>query len=182
MNRLIVFLIAVLWCIVGCKSSKNTVTPAQIKTFNNLIEFKEFTIESDFAYPQVTNAMSQVLNSQLLPPGNNAGAISLIGNANFLKMKGDSIFSYLPYYGERQMQVAYGGTDSAIQFNDLMHEIEVEEHNDNSKTISFSAKSNNENFKVYIRLFQNLTSHIALNSSSRFSIRYRGKATPLQKD
>ncbi|GAL72114.1 hypothetical protein JCM19302_72 [Jejuia pallidilutea] len=167
---------------VACKSSKDTITPEQLATFNKLVASREFTIDSDWAYPQVTNAMSQVLNSQLLGPGNNVNAINLIGNANFLTIKGDSVMSYLPYFGERQMQVAYGGTDGAIQFNGIMKDYSVKDNKDKSKTLTFSADSNGENFNVIIKLFQNLKSEIILNGTSRFSIRYSGDVQPIEKN
>lgn len=183
MNRLSIFLIVLCCSLFSCKSSKKALSPAQIEAFNILVTSNEFIIESDVAYPQVTSAVSQVLNSQLfLANGNNASAINLVGNANFLKVKGDSVFSYLPYFGERQMQVAYGGIDdSAIEFNDVMEDYTIKENKDKSKSISFSANSNNENFNVIIRLFQNRTSEIILNGASRFSIRYEGHVAALEK-
>ncbi|PQV47781.1 uncharacterized protein DUF4251 [Jejuia pallidilutea] len=167
---------------VACKSSKDTITPEQLATFNKLVASREFTIDSDWAYPQVTNAMSQVLNSQLLAPGNNASAINLIGNANFLTIKGDSVMSYLPYFGERQMQIAYGGTDGAIQFNGLIQDYEVKNGKNDSKVITFKAKSNTENFDVAITLFPNLKTQMMLRGASRFFIQYSGEVQPIEKN
>lgn len=184
MKRLNIIVLIMLWCCIGCKSSKSTLTPAQVESFNNLVTSKAFEIESDYAYPRVTNAMSQILNSQLfIANGSNASVVNLIGNANFLKIKGDSVFSYLPYFGERQMQIDYSAADGgAIQLKSVMKDYKVEQNKDDSKTISFSASSNNENFDVFIRLFQNLSSEMVLNSVSRFSIRYQGKVSPLKND
>ncbi|MCB4808452.1 DUF4251 domain-containing protein [Tamlana sp. 62-3] len=158
----------------SCKSSKNKASESEIKTLTQLVENKKFIIESDWANPQVTNAMQQVLNSGILQPGSNASSINLIGNSNYLKISGDSIYSYLPYFGERQMHVNYGGTDSAIQFKGLMSDYKVSKRKDAGYNISFNAKSNSENFNVYITLWPNLKSSMSLNSSSRFSISYTG--------
>lgn len=163
---------------ISCKSSKQAISQAQIDAFNKMVNTKEFRIESDWAYPQVTNAMQQVLNSNLLQPGSASGNISLIGNSNYLRISGDSIISYLPYFGERQMNVAYGGGDSAIEFKGLVENYKAERNNDNSYTINFEAKSNSENFNVYIKLYPNLTSDMTLNSASRFPIRYSGNVEP----
>ncbi len=179
MHRFWFYSVLLALVVVGCKSSKDTVSPAQIESFNNLVNSKKFTIESDWAYPQVTNAMSQVLSGQLLPPGSNANAINLIGNSNFLTIKGDSITSYLPYFGERQMQVAYGGRDGAIQFNGIMEDVEIKEEKNNRKVITFKANSNSENFNVIITLFPNMKSQIMLRGSSRFFIQYSGKFEPI---
>ncbi|MGC6430857.1 MAG: DUF4251 domain-containing protein [Jejuia sp.] len=167
-------------CLFGCKSSKSRITAEEMEAFNKLIETKVFEIESTTAYPQLTFATSQLFDAQLLPPGSNAGAISLIGNSNFLKIKQDSVISYLPYFGERQMHVGYGGQDSAIEFNGTMKDYSVKENRNKSKTISFNAKSNAEPFLVTITLFPNLTSRITLNSASRFFISYQGTVSSIE--
>lgn len=166
--------------LTACKSQKEVVTQSDLDTLNSLVTNKQFVIESNWAHPQVTMAMQQVLNAGLLQAGNNAGSISLIGNPNFLKVSGDSISSHLPYFGERQMQVAYGGGDSTIEFNGLMKHYKVKQEKDQSYAISFEAKSNSETFNVYIKLFPNGNSEIMLNGMSRLSIRYTGEAKPLK--
>ncbi|KJD32854.1 hypothetical protein PK35_07695 [Tamlana nanhaiensis] len=160
--------------VFSCKSSKNTASDAQIKALANLVENKTFFIESNWAYPQTTNAMQQVLNSGILQPGSNANSINLVGNSNFLKVSGDSIYSYLPYFGERQMQVAYGGGDSAIEFNGIMENYKIVKRKDQGYNITFNAKSNAESFNVFITLWPSLKSNMSLNSASRFPIRYSG--------
>ena len=174
MRHLIYFLFLVL-LVMSCKTSKSTATPAQIEALENLINNKNFIIESNWAYPQSTNAMQQIANTGILGPGNTAGSISLIGNSNFLKISGDSIMSYLPYYGERQMNVGYGGSDSAIQLKDIAKDYKTKTNKDKSYTITLNANNKTENFTVYLRVFPNLRSSITLNSSSRFPIRYEGK-------
>lgn len=162
--------------LISCGSSKNAPTEAELAKLEQLVNNKQMIIESDWAYPQATMAMQQVANSGLLLPGNNAANISLVGNYNFLKIKGDSITSYLPYYGERQMQVNYGGTDSAIEFKGLIEGYKVEKNKKQGYNISFNAKSNSENFQVFITVSPNLKSNMALNGTGRFPIRYTGNA------
>ena len=74
--------------VYSCASSKPKASLEQIEALNTLIKSQEFNIESDIAYPRVTYAIQQALNSGLLPPGSTAGAISLIGNSNYLKVSG----------------------------------------------------------------------------------------------
>ncbi|MCB4797737.1 DUF4251 domain-containing protein [Neotamlana laminarinivorans] len=174
MKSVIIFVLVSLVFLLSCKSSRSKVTEAEISYLNQVIQNKNFKIESTWANPQVTNAMQQVLNSGLLQPGSNASSINLIGNSNFLKISGDSIFSYLPYFGERQMNVNYGGTDGAIKFKGLMQDYKVEKRKDSGYNISFQAKSNTENFDVFITLWPNLKTSISLNSASRFPINYTG--------
>lgn len=177
MKTFYVLILTAVFVLFSCKSSKSTVTESEIIALTQLVENKQFSIESTWANPQVTNAMQQVLNSGILQPGSNASSINLIGNSNYLKISGDSIYSYLPYFGERQMHVNYGGTDSAIQFKGLMNNYKVSKRKDAGYNISFNAKSNAESFNVYITLWPNLKSAMSLNSSSRFSISYTGNVT-----
>ena len=52
----------------SCGPSK-TMTQAQIDALDQLVQSKQFKIESNWAYPMTTTAMQQVLNSGLLAPG-----------------------------------------------------------------------------------------------------------------
>ena len=115
--------------LISCGSTKNTPSEEQFNTLALLVKTQSFSIESDWAYPQATYALQQVLNSGLLQPGNSSNAINLIGNSNFLTIKGDSITSYLPYFGERQMNLQYGGGDSAIQFSGLLEDYKITKNN-----------------------------------------------------
>jgi hypothetical protein len=165
----IIFILA-----LSCKSTNNY-SDEQIKQLESIVENKNFTIESDWARPQVTYAMQQVLNSGILPPGSGSGAISLIGNANFLTISGDSINAYLPYFGERQMPTGYGGSDSAIQLKGKLKDYTFEIEKNNSYLILFDAQNETENFNISIVLFPNRKSEIRVNSASRFPISYSGE-------
>ena len=159
---------------LSCSSSKSSATAEEMAALDAIIKNKSFEIESSWAYPQNSTATQQVLNSGLLGPGGSSSAINLIGNSNFLRISGDSITSYLPYYGERQMQVNYGGGDSAIQFDGLLEDYRVIKNKNDSYTLSFRAKSKSEDFNCNITIFSNLKSNIMLNGASRFSISYTG--------
>lgn len=161
--------------IVSCKSQKEQLTQVELDTFDKLVKSQQFRIESDWAYPLTTVALQRVLNSGILSPGSGGGSISLVGNSNFLKIYGDSISSYLPYFGERQMLVEYGGGNSGIEFKGLTDNYKAIKNKNNSYTITFEAKSNSEKFNVTIKLTPNLKSDIFLSSASRNAIRYSGE-------
>ncbi|WP_338360170.1 DUF4251 domain-containing protein [Yeosuana marina] len=160
--------------VLSCSSSKSPITEAQIKALDSIMAKPDFSIKSDWAYPQATLAMQQIANSGLLGSGNVANAINLIGNYNFLTISGDSISSHLPYYGERQMHVDYNGGDSAIEFKGLVENYKALKNKNKSYTITFSAKSKSETFNTTLTIFPNLKANILLSGSSRNSIRYSG--------
>lgn len=72
-----------------------------------LVEEKNYNITSNWALPMLTSGMMAVSNAGLLPPGSNIGRIDISSTRNHLKIAGDSVSAYLPYYGERQMGGSY---------------------------------------------------------------------------
>lgn len=163
---------------MSCKSARSQATNEQIETLKNLVENRNFSLEFLWAYPQATGATQQVLNSKVLQAGSSAGAINLIGNSNFLTISGDTISSYLPYFGERRGSVAYSGKDSAIQLDGVLENFKVSEGKHHSYSLSFDARSKSEHFKVVIRLYPNLKSYLTVIGDSRTSISYSGQLIP----
>jgi hypothetical protein len=162
----------------SCSATRQTATPAEIEALERIANSKTFYIDSDWAYPQLTNALSQALTSRLLQPGDTPSAISLIGNGNFIRIKGDSVTTHLPYYGQRQLQVGFGDR-GAIKLNTTIQNLKVKTHKDNSKIFEFSADYESEQIDVFIRIFSNLTTEVVLDSPSRRPIRYSGAVKPL---
>ena len=154
----------------------------QSEVLEKLVEQKSFQIVSDWAQPMNTNAMNSIASSGLLLPGNSGSNISLIANPNYLKMMGDSVAAYLPYFGERQLSGGYG-TENAIKFNGLPDKLEVS-RNSKKETyaIVFTIKEKSEVYQVTITLFNSLSSHITINSSQRNFIRYIGKVSELPEE
>lgn len=175
MKPLVFFTFLLIIMTLSCKSTKSKTTEAQINALENLVESKSYTIESNLANPQITNAMQQVLNSGILQPGSSANAINLIGNPNFLTISNDSVSAHLPYFGERQMHFDYGGRDGGIKLNGLIEDYTLKKGKNNRFIIEFNARNKMETFNINILLFPNLNSEIIVNSSSRFPISYIGK-------
>ncbi|WP_136481046.1 DUF4251 domain-containing protein [Cognatitamlana onchidii] len=169
----LVIMICFIW---SCKSTKDQVTESETDRLNTIIESKQFRIESDWAYPMVTNAMQQIGNAFLTQQGSTASSISLIGNSNFLEINKDSITSYLPYFGERQMNIGYGGNDTAIELSGTYKNFQQKENKNKGYDIYMEAKnkSQGELFEVNITIYPNLNTYITVRSGSRFPIRYSG--------
>ncbi|MCF7568602.1 DUF4251 domain-containing protein [Sabulilitoribacter arenilitoris] len=174
MKSLQIIAFAIMIIFFSCKATNLKASNAQIKMLKNLVESRRFKIESDWAYPQTTMAMQQVLNTGLLQPGSTSGAINLITNPNYLTISADSITSYLPYFGERQINVSYGGNDAAIQLNSNIENYKITNGKRGSYIISCNAKSKSEYFNIIIELYPNLKSNIRLISASRNLISYSG--------
>lgn len=171
----------------NCSSSKKSVEPTiRSRAVDKMVQQKKFEVLSDWASPLATSSFTSVANSGLLLPGNTAGNISLIGNGNYLKMKKDSVFGYLPYYGERRQSGAYGANDTGISFEGIPEQLSIT--HDTIKLryqIYFEiADKNNptENYQIRMTLFPNQTSMLNVNSSHRTSINYKGRVFQLRPE
>ncbi|TFG73976.1 MAG: DUF4251 domain-containing protein [Flavobacteriales bacterium] len=165
----------------GCGTvSKNTL--AESKALDDLVSQKMFEIQSDWALPISTNSLNSISNARLLPPGSSPNRISLAGNPNYLKVQGDSISAYLPYFGERQMGAGYNSDGGAVQFNGIpiSYEANMDEKRKRYE-INFSIRNKTETYTVNLLLYPNGASNINMNSTHRFSIRYQGRVGPLSK-
>lgn len=147
------------------------------------MSMEHFEIRSDWALPLATNSLNSIANAGLLPPGSSAGQISLIGNANYVKVMGDSLSVYLPYFGERQMGGGYNSDGAGIEFIGVPKKMEITKDKEKQRyDIRFEFKKDSENFMVIITLLPNLQSTININSSQRFPIRYSGSVETLTID
>lgn len=179
--RFQILIILFVGVLMGCGTSSRTArTQAQLKNLQELVASKSFEIESNWAMPLWTSSMNSISNAGLLPVGSSGSQISLIGNSNYLKVEGDSVSAHLPYYGERQMGAGYSNNTSAIQFKGVPENYRViEDEKSNSKEISFNINNKTESFRVHISLYPDFSSNINVNSTSRFSIRYKGEVKPI---
>ncbi|MGB3607477.1 MAG: DUF4251 domain-containing protein [Psychroserpens sp.] len=167
---------------MSCASSKSSATLSEIAKLDDIVTSKTFKIESIWAMPQVTNSLASLQNSGLIAPGNSINRMNISGISNHLTVSQDSISSRLPYYGEVQMPSGYNGSDdNSITFDGLVTDYKAVKNKDNSYTITFDAKSNNENFNVTILMYTSLQTEMILNGAKRFSIRYSGELIEIEK-
>ncbi len=161
--------------VISCNTTKPMATESGRQQLDELVANKSFVIESDHALPMATNSLNSISNAGLLPPGSSASQISLIGNPNYLKVIGDSVAVYLPYFGERQMGGGYDNDGPGIKFEGVPQDMEINKDDEKHRyDIRFKMRDNSETFTVNIVLFPNLSSMINVNSSQRFPIRYSG--------
>jgi hypothetical protein len=180
--RLLLSVIGISLLLLSCKSAQSAPSIEQTALVKAAIEQQQFRIVSDWAYPQASTGLQQLSNIGLIQPGSNAGAISLIGNSNFLEVSRDSITSHLPYFGERQMQIAYNGSDSAIKFDGPLEDYSISKNKKSVYTVTFRARSNSESFKVAIMLYPNASARMQLTGTGRFPISYAGVLQDLNSE
>ncbi|MFC4721886.1 DUF4251 domain-containing protein [Geojedonia litorea] len=182
--------ILLLTLLVGCASSNARKSPENLKAYEDLkqlVNSKHFNINSRRALPAATLAMTAIQNANLLAPGNNAGSIDITGNQNFLRVEGDSVFAFLPFFGEQRIGGSYpGNTHIGIEFKGIPKNYELEFDDDKLKTqIKFSINDqyrHQESYDVYINVFAGRTSDVRVLSSTRSSMAYQGTIEPIDKN
>jgi len=165
----------------SCTSSKSA-TPAELEALQTLVASRKFEIKSDWANPMATNALMSLQKAGLFPVGSSANSVSLLGNPNYLRIKGDSVFADLPYFGEVQ-SLSYSNDGSGIQFETLLEDYEVErnEKSQNYK-LKFKAKGRYESFNVFLTFFPNGRSSMRISGTKRNSIEYTGEVSSLKTE
>jgi hypothetical protein len=170
-------IITILICcaFIGCAANKNSVSPQQLIELHALIESKNINIVSTRALPMMSNAMQQVLNSQILGPGNSGGSIDIITNVNYVKITDDTISVRLPFFGEQQAGVSTNTNDNSISFDGKPTKF-ISTYNKKKKSykIQLQFSSNSDRHTMYITIFSNLRTSINVLSTHRSSIGYRG--------
>ena len=171
---------------LACGPASDVTEAKNADSVAQMVYHKSFDAEFIYAEPMVTTALASVLNSGLLPPWNTANRIDLIGSANYLKMQGDTVSAYLPYFGERQMGGAYGNTGAAIEFDGIAKDLQISKaKKGKGYFLKFTINDKNnrtENYTVTLNLYNNLNTYAMINSSQRFRIAYQGSVKEGKKE
>ncbi len=104
--------------------------------------------------------------------------INLIGNSNYLRIKGDSVFTYLPYFGVRTGG-AYGD-GGGIKIQNVLKNLKIDFDDDKQRVrLKFNASDSFENIDFVMTIFSNGNTSITAYSNTRSSISYDGEAVEL---
>ncbi|WP_189663025.1 DUF4251 domain-containing protein [Polaribacter sp. IC073] len=172
-------ILSILVIFMSCASAKNTFTSTEINNLIGTVASKN--IEATFNWAQPTGLSNVRGFNKLLPPGSSANNINLIGNANFFRIKNDSIHIDLPYYGEQQMSTGYT-SGSGIKFEGKASETsKVYNERKGAYIIAYSVQAKDENYEIMLTLYANNKSNLNVNSSHRSNISYNGDWKELKK-
>ncbi|TVZ59685.1 uncharacterized protein DUF4251 [Flavobacteriaceae bacterium MAR_2010_105] len=182
--------LVVLVLIVGCASSNTHKYPENLKAYQDLqqlVNSQRFTIDSRRALPAATLGLTRLQNANFLGAGNSAGNIDITGNYNYLRVEGDSVFAFLPFYGEQRTGSNYANdTRLGIEFKGIPNNYMVIFDDEKLKAqISFSIKDqyrNHESYNVYINLFTGLKCDVRVLSTTRSGVAYIGTVEALKAE
>lgn len=156
------------------------------RDLQDLVASKSFEIVSTTAMPMASASFSKIANSRLLGPGNNASNIDISSNSNRLVVKGDSIHGYLPFFGDQNFGGGFNGNRTGIAFKDVPENYTVtlidKKH---AVEIRFKIEDeyrSSERYDVMITLFPSNRSSIRVMPTTRSSIEYTGRVSPIEED
>jgi len=173
-----VWFLGLLLVLGSCGSSKTPATPEQLAQLQSLVESRNFSFEAEFALPQTSRAYIGAANATVARAGGNSlSRISLGGEGYFLKMKGDSVETHLPYYGVRDNFSEYGRPDG-IELDSGVENLKVSQKNSGAYQLQFYAKQKTERFQITLDIFPGEKANLLIASGQRDAIRYEGKAVP----
>lgn len=151
--------------IVACGGIRNADTPQDFDELKALVDAREFEIENEWAMP--------------LGRGN----MNLIGNPNHIRLKGDSVDIFLPYFGVRHSGGNYGGREGGIIYEGPAEDFNVEAKEEKNRiVVKFQGRHDNENLQFIITLFPGGNAYTSVNSSQRSNISYRGDVKALPEE
>ncbi len=178
--------VSVIFLVIGCSSAKKVVSAEQQQKVEKLVSTKSFKIDSEWAYPMVTNSLISLQNAGFFPNNSTASMIDITGHNQFFEFNKDSVNASLPYYGERQMGAAYSRSNGGgIEFNGVPENYTMTKTKRGDYRIKFKIKDKNaltEMYNVSLLIYNNMSAKINVFSSNRFKIEYRGKLKELKKE
>jgi len=166
MRKLKVLFIVGLALLVGMAEpvfaqSKQEKKEQKEKELRELLDSGNFKIEVDRALPL------------------NGSAVNLTSSYS-LEMRGDSVISFLPYFG-RAYSVPYGGGDG-LRFSQQVTGKTVEFDHKGTAQIRFETRTDEDSFTYDIKIFSNGSSTIFVQPVNRQSITFHGDVNIPKED
>jgi hypothetical protein len=138
----------------SCSSLKTTTETT--REITQKVESKDFTVDVNFANTQ------------------RGRQIYLAGGYD-LRIKNDSAFAYLPYYGVAYV-APYNSTEGGIKFAEPMMEYSmVPNKKSTGWDIRFKIKSNGYLYEIFMDIFNNGSTQFTVSSYQRDMITFRGE-------
>ncbi len=153
----LLFSLLLIIVVTACSTTKSNSPEALQKKedVNNKVQAKNYVIEVDQALPMRGRTVS-------------------LSYGYDLKVKNDSVFAYLPYFGVAT-SAPYGGGEGGIKFSEPMKDYQL---NQNKKKdgweVRFNVKTINYNYQFFLNIFDNGNSTISVSSYERDPISFYG--------
>ncbi len=153
-SKSVFLLITIVFSLFACSSSKNL--PENSAEVTRKVQSKDFTIKVNYALPT------------------RGSQIYLTSNYD-LRIKNDSAFAYLPYYGVAYV-APYNSSDGGIKFSEPMYDyVLTENKKKDGWKVTFKVKTTIYEVNVYLDIYKNGSSFLTVHSFERESISFSGE-------
>ena len=139
---------------ISCSSSRTTVDEGQIIQVKQQIESQRYSISVDYMIP--TRGPARSLNTLYS-----------------ITVQGDTLISYLPYFG-RAYNIPYGG-GTGLNFTAPLFDYSLSFNSKGTARISFRARSEGDVILYNIEIFTNRRASIRVTSNNREGISFNGR-------
>lgn len=139
----------------GCSSQKKMISSAEESSLlKESVESGEYKIYVDRMYPA-------------------SGKSRPVSYGYYVEVRNDSVFSYLPYYGQAY-SAPYGGGEGLI-FESAVRNYRLEYGSKGEANISFDTRTSEDAYRFSISVFPGGSSSINVNPNNKQSINFSGK-------
>jgi hypothetical protein len=108
------------------------------------------------------------------------GRLKQLSYGYYVKVMGDTLVSYLPYFGQSHAPTLPSESDG-INFTSTLYEYKVEDRKKGGWDIIFIPKDYSDVQKIYLTVFENGNASMQVTSQSRSNISYSGYVTSPKK-
>ncbi|MDR2473718.1 MAG: DUF4251 domain-containing protein [Tannerella sp.] len=154
MKRFFLYIALITTCLWSCSAPKNIAVTRSLVI--QIIQSRDYTVEADY-----------------MSPMRSEGARHLSASYS-LAIHGDTLVSYLPYYGEAFGNIPYGG-GNGLNFTAEILEYNCSFDDKGTALIEIKVRNENINYKYLTQIFGNGNASISINSDNRQPISFRGK-------
>lgn len=134
---------------------------------NKELREQQQQLRSKYVVESVTNKHFTLNISQMYPM---QGASKVVTSDFFLQLKGDTLVSYLPYFG-RAYAIPYGG-GKGLSFTDKVRDYQSERKKEDKMNISFTIVNDEDTYLYYIDIYDNGKANIRVIPRERDRISY----------
>jgi len=127
------------------------------KEIKELLDRGHFTIDVDRALPMGGKALN-------------------LTSPYSLEIEGDSVMSYLPYFG-RAYNIPYGGGEG-LRFQGMISEYNLTYDKKGTAKIQFRTRTDEDNYTFNVQVYKNGSSTIQVTPVNRQAITFHGELAP----
>ena len=132
------------------------------KEIKEMIDEKRFTIDVNRALPM-------------------GGRTVNLTSSYSLEMRGDSVVSYLPYFG-RAYSAPYGGGNGGVRFEKSITDYQCSYNKKGTAQIKFVARTDDDTYRFDVQVYPNGSAFINVTPVNKQSITYHGELTAKKKE